>query len=78
MAAKLCNFLIRIYQWVNQRYIVPRRSKNPRWGCRYAPSCSVYTQQAIAKYGAFKGLRLGWERIRRCNRNGGWGDDPLL
>ena len=78
MTARLCVFLIKIYQWVNQKYLIPRYSKNPTWGCRYKPSCSVYTQQAIAKYGALKGIRLGKERIGRCNVRGGWGEDPLL
>lgn len=35
--------------------------------CNYDPSCSEYTKQAIAKYGAFKGPRLGLKRIKRCN-----------
>ncbi len=34
--------------------------------CNYTPSCSEYTKQAIVKYGAIKGLIIGFKRIRRC------------
>lgn len=35
--------------------------------CNFEPSCSEYTRQAIAKYGAWQGLRLGVCRIRACS-----------
>jgi len=35
--------------------------------CRYWPSCSEYTYQAIEKYGLFKGLLMGGYRILKCN-----------
>ncbi|MBQ4863481.1 membrane protein insertion efficiency factor YidD [Pseudoalteromonas sp. MMG013] len=35
--------------------------------CNFTPSCSAYTYQAIEKYGLRKGLRLGINRVRRCN-----------
>lgn len=35
--------------------------------CRYEPSCSEYTKQAIKKYGLFKGSRMGALRIGRCH-----------
>jgi uncharacterized protein len=35
--------------------------------CRFYPSCSQYTYEAIAKYGIFKGSALGAWRILRCN-----------
>ncbi|WDE12181.1 membrane protein insertion efficiency factor YidD [Thalassomonas haliotis] len=35
--------------------------------CNFEPSCSEYTYQAIDKYGLVKGVKLGWNRITRCN-----------
>jgi putative component of membrane protein insertase Oxa1/YidC/SpoIIIJ protein YidD len=36
--------------------------------CNYEPSCSAYTYQAIDKYGAWRGIKLGFRRIRHCNQ----------
>ncbi len=36
--------------------------------CNFEPGCSEYTKQAIEHYGFFKGIRLGFARIRRCNQ----------
>ena len=35
--------------------------------CNFAPTCSHYTYQAIEKFGVLQGVRLGVNRIRRCN-----------
>ena len=35
--------------------------------CVFIPSCSEYAQEAIEKYGVFKGSRLGFFRILRCH-----------
>lgn len=45
--------------------------------CRYTPTCSQYAQEAIKKYGPFKGGRLALKRILRCNPWGGSGYDPV-
>ncbi len=34
--------------------------------CRYEPSCSMYTEQAINKYGLLKGSWMGAKRIASC------------
>jgi len=35
--------------------------------CRFYPRCSEYTVQAVQKYGAIKGMFLGFKRIGRCH-----------
>ncbi len=71
-------FCISLYQTVNQRWL--RLGERPlpyRRLCRYQPSCSEYAEQAITKYGAIKGVHMGWARIRRCTPDGESGHDPV-
>lgn len=48
-----------------------------RAACRFTPTCSEYTRQAIQKYGVFRGTWLGIKRISRCRPGGGFGYDPV-
>lgn len=45
--------------------------------CKYYPTCSEYTIQAINKYGVIKGCFLGIIRILKCNPLSKGGYDPL-
>ena len=45
--------------------------------CRFDPTCSEYTYQAIEKYGLLKGGFKGIIRILRCNPFSRGGDDPV-
>jgi len=45
--------------------------------CKYEPTCSEYTKQAIEKYGVLKGSLMGLKRILRCNPFSKGGYDPL-
>lgn len=60
---------VKLYQWIISPWIGP--------SCRYTPSCSVYTIQALKKHGPIKGLWLAIKRIASCNPWGGSGHDPV-
>ncbi|RMG28838.1 MAG: membrane protein insertion efficiency factor YidD [Bacteroidetes bacterium] len=62
-------FLIRFYQGAISPFFPA--------ACRYTPTCSEYSIQAIRKYGPIKGSWLGLKRILRCHPWGGHGHDPV-
>jgi hypothetical protein len=66
---KLFLFLIKIYQ----KIISPWTPKS----CRFRPTCSEYSRQAIVKYGVLKGSWLGLKRILRCHPFNSGGYDPV-
>lgn len=45
--------------------------------CRFQPSCSAYADEALRRYGAFRGGWLALKRISRCHPWGGAGYDPV-
>jgi len=45
--------------------------------CRYQPTCSSYTIEALQVHGVLKGSWLAAKRIGRCNPWGGSGYDPV-
>ncbi|MCL2504795.1 MAG: membrane protein insertion efficiency factor YidD [Alphaproteobacteria bacterium] len=45
--------------------------------CRYLPTCSEYTKEALRKHGVIKGTVLGIKRISKCRPLGGSGFDPV-
>ena len=45
--------------------------------CKFYPTCSEYTIQAVEKYGVIKGSFLGVKRILKCNPFSKGGYDPL-
>lgn len=69
MVSKVLLGVIRQYQ----RFLSPVLPN----ACRYTPTCSVYAQEAIARYGALKGSWLAARRLLRCNPFGGHGYDPV-
>jgi uncharacterized protein len=52
-------FLIRLYQLTLSPLLGTR--------CRYHPTCSAYAQEAIVKYGVFRGTLMGVKRLFRCH-----------
>lgn len=61
--------LVKFYQ----RFISPFTPS----ACRYSPTCSQYTLEALQKHGPLKGSWLGIKRIARCQPWGGSGYDPV-
>lgn len=45
--------------------------------CRFEPTCSEYTKQAVEKYGALRGTWMGVKRILRCQPLCKGGHDPV-
>ncbi|MDD6176840.1 MAG: membrane protein insertion efficiency factor YidD [Succinivibrionaceae bacterium] len=62
-------FLINCYQKILSPYI----GRN----CRFIPTCSQYTKEAIITHGFFYGCFLGFKRIIRCNPFCKCGYDPV-
>jgi putative membrane protein insertion efficiency factor len=61
--------LIRLYQLTLSRVLPPT--------CRFYPSCSQYSREAIARHGAWRGGWLAVKRIARCHPFNPGGYDPV-
>jgi len=59
--------------WVYQKTLSPLLPTS----CRFYPSCSHYSHEAVEKYGVVKGVWLGVKRLGRCRPLGGQGFDPV-
>ena len=70
---KILNFIFIIPIKLYQILLSPLLGQS----CRYHPTCSQYTIEAIEKYGPVKGIWLGTKRIARCHPWGGAGHDPV-
>ena len=66
---KILLFLIKCYQKCISPYLGKR--------CRFYPTCSEYSRQAITKYGAIKGSCLTIIRLLKCHPFHKGGYDPL-
>ena len=69
MVKQLLVICIKFYQF----FISPLTGRN----CRYFPTCSAYTLEAVHKYGCVKGCILAAKRILRCHPFHAGGYDPV-
>ena len=61
--------LIKIYKYIISPLIGP--------SCRYLPTCSEYSIDALKNYGFTRGLLLSFKRIISCHPWGNSGFDPV-
>lgn len=68
--------MTRVLLWLIKAY---QLTLSPYFGqqCRFTPSCSHYTAQAIAKHGAWRGSWYGIKRLSRCHPWHAGGHDPI-
>jgi len=62
-------WMIKVYKRIFSPMLPP--------SCRFSPSCSQYTLEALERYGLFKGFVLGTYRLLRCHPFSRGGFDPL-
>ena len=69
------NIILKLICFYQKNFSFIFRLGNISRGCRFSPSCSEYSCQAIEKYGPTKGLLKSFKRIIKCNPFNGGGID---
>lgn len=70
--------LLRGLIWVYQRTLSPALAvAAPTCGCRFAPTCSHYAQDALREHGLLRGLALAARRLAKCGPWHPGGLDPV-
>lgn len=70
MLSKFLLFFIQAYRLVLSPILPP--------ACRFYPSCSLYSLEAIRRYGAFRGSVMALRRLLRCHPWHPGGYDPVV
>lgn len=60
-----------------KKHISPALERSFGKACRFTPTCSEYTIEALEKYGFWKGVSLGLKRLGKCHPFGNYGYDPV-
>ncbi|MCH7534892.1 MAG: membrane protein insertion efficiency factor YidD [Bacteroidetes bacterium] len=69
IVSSVLTLFIKAYQLLISPFFAP--------ACRYSPTCSEYSVEAINKYGPVKGTGLTFKRLISCHPWGGSGYDPV-
>ncbi len=69
----MCTWILRTLLRGYQRCVSPLFPPS----CRFYPTCSDYMQEAVERYGAWKGLWMGLRRLARCHPFHAGGIDPV-
>ncbi|MGA2102994.1 MAG: membrane protein insertion efficiency factor YidD [Candidatus Sulfotelmatobacter sp.] len=62
--------LLRFYKWAISPMFPP--------ACRYVPTCSEYSMEAVERFGAFRGGLMALARLLRCHPFAKGGYDPVV
>lgn len=62
-------FLIKLYKWIISPFM--------QHTCRFYPTCSTYSYQALKSFGIIKGTKLAIKRIFKCSPLSKGGYDPI-
>lgn len=73
IVARLLALPLRALVWLYRRGISPIIGAH----CRYQPSCSAYAEEALSRFGFFRGGWLTVKRLSSCHPWGGSGYDPV-
>ena len=69
MVRTMLIFIVKFYR----KYLSPLKLQS----CRFYPTCSVYAQESLEKFGAAKGIMKSIKRILKCHPFHPGGHDPV-
>ncbi len=69
--------LIKLYKIISTGVWTYRPAGVLYSSCKFYPSCSEYTQEAVKEFGVIKGLTKGFKRLSRCHPLSKGGFDPV-